>query len=70
MKVKNKFQEVFSEIDSINARVSVMGREAKIVLGQLLNNGFPSGLSDSNPGQGHDGWKGSHWGRGPDCQGF
>ena len=55
MKVKNKFQEVFSEIDSINARVSVMGREAKIVLGQLLNNGFPSGLSDSNPGQGRDG---------------
>ena len=35
------FEEVFSEIDNLSKGFSEFNREAKIVLGQLLNSGVP-----------------------------
>ena len=39
MEVQIKFVQIFSEIDSLNERLSVLGQEAKMVLGQMLNEG-------------------------------
>ena len=39
MEEQIKFIRIFSEIDSLNERLSVLGREAKPVLGQMLNSG-------------------------------
>ena len=44
MEVQNRFQEIFSEIDSPNKRLSELGREAKPILGQLINSGVPLDL--------------------------
>ena len=41
MEVQNKFLQVFSEIDTLNTRLCELGREAKMVLAQMLNGGVP-----------------------------
>ena len=37
MEIQLKFVQIFSEIDSLNERLSVLGNEANMVLGQMLN---------------------------------
>ena len=39
MEEQIKCFRIFSEIDSLNERLSVLGREAKPMLGQMLNSG-------------------------------
>ena len=39
MEEQIKFLRIFSEIDQLNERLSVLGREAKPMLGQMLNSG-------------------------------
>ena len=41
MEVQTQFFQVFSEIDQLNERLSVLGSEAKSVLGKMLNSGVP-----------------------------
>jgi hypothetical protein len=41
MEVQAKCLQIFSEINALNSRLAVLGREAKPILGEMLNSGVP-----------------------------